>query len=120
MGVLGVLMAVFATPLSEIFYRDEAVVKIAVWYLLAVGFSQVPLVVIFVLDGVLRGAGITNLSLLINALSIWCMRIAPMWLGIELGLPVWWVFVMIFIETYIRALVFYLVYKRGCWQVKKL
>lgn len=120
MGVLGVLMAVFAAPLSEIFYRDEAVVKIAVWYLLAVGFSQVPLVVVFVLDGVLRGAGITNLSLLINALSIWCARIAPMWLGIELGLPLWWVFVMIFVETYIRALVFYIVYKRGYWQVKKL
>ena len=120
MGGLGVIMAVFAKPLSAIFYHDEVVITISAWYLLAVGFSQVPLVVVFVLDGVLRGAGITKLSLLINALSIWCVRIAPMWLGIRLGLPVWWVFVMIFVETYIRAGLFYLAYKRGAWQRKKL
>lgn len=116
MGVLGVLIAVFAIPLSEIFYRDEQVAQIALWYLIAVGFSQVPLVVVFVLDGVLRGAGITKLSLALNACSVWGFRILPIWLGIWCGLGVWWVFVMIFIETYIRAFVFYLAYKKGVWK----
>lgn len=116
MGILGVLIAVFAIPLSEIFYRDEQVAQVALWYLIAVGFSQVPLVVVFVLDGVLRGAGITKLSLLLNACSVWGFRILPIWLGIWCGLGVWWVFVMIFVETYIRAGLFYLAYKKGVWK----
>ena len=116
MGILGIFMAVFAVPLSAIFYDDIAVIEVAKWYLWAVGLSQVPLIWVFVLDGVLRGAGITNRSLVINAISIWGFRIAPMWIGIECGLGIWWVFVLIFVETYIRAGLFYIVYARGSWK----
>ena len=116
MGIFGVVMAIFARPLSMIFNSAEEVVSIASMYLLAVGCSQIPLIWVFVLDGVLRGAGITKLSLLINACSIWCFRIAPIWIGITMGLGIWWVFVMIFVETYIRALLFYLAYKNGYWK----
>ena len=116
MGILGVFMAVFALPLSKIFYDDVAVIEVAKWYLWAVGLSQIPLIWVFVLDGVLRGAGITKRSLVINAISIWLFRIAPMWVGIECGLGIWWVFVLIFVETYIRAGLFYVVYARGSWK----
>ncbi|MGX3045423.1 MATE family efflux transporter [Helicobacter sp. T3_23-1056] len=116
MGILGVLMAAFAIPLSKIFYDDSAVIEVAKWYLWAVGLSQIPLIWVFVLDGVLRGAGITKRSLMINAISIWLFRIAPMWIGIECGLGIWWVFVLIFVETYIRAGIFYVVYARGSWK----
>ncbi|MGX2972518.1 MATE family efflux transporter [Helicobacter sp. T3_23-1059] len=116
MGILGVFMAVFALPLSKIFYDDSAVIEVAKWYLWAVGLSQIPLIWVFVLDGVLRGAGITKRSLVINATSIWLFRIAPMWIGIECGLGIWWVFVLIFVETYIRAGLFYVVYARGSWK----
>lgn len=116
MGILGIFMIVFATPLSKIFYDDDSVIEVAKWYLWAVGASQVPLIWVFVLDGVLRGAGITKKSLMINAMSIWAFRIAPMWVGIELGFGIWWVFVLIFVETYIRAGLFYVAYARGSWK----
>ncbi|WP_158655946.1 MULTISPECIES: MATE family efflux transporter [unclassified Helicobacter] len=117
MGILGVLMAVFAAPLSRIFNANDAVVAVSIMYLLAVGFSQIPLIWAFVLDGVLRASGITNLSLAINALSIWCFRILPIWVGVSVaGLGIWWVFVVIFVETYIRAAIFYAFYRAGMWK----
>ncbi|PAF47599.1 MATE family efflux transporter [Helicobacter sp. 12S02634-8] len=116
MGVLGILMAIFAHDFSSIFTTESEVLHISRLYLLAVGFSQVPLIVIFVLDGALRGAGITKISLWINAGSIWTFRILPMWLLIHFGFGVAWIFLMIFLETYIRAGIFWLVFQRGAWK----
>ncbi|SQB98217.1 putative Na+ driven multidrug efflux pump, MatE family protein [Helicobacter fennelliae] len=116
MGILGVIMAIFCVPLSRIFLDDDEVVRISAMYLIAVGFSQVPLIWVFVLDGVLRGAGVTKVSLIINATSIWCFRILPMWIAISLGGGIMWIFVMIFVETYIRAGIFYFAYSKGIWK----
>jgi len=116
MGILGIIMAVFAPQFSSIFLDEQDVVRISMLYLLAVGFSQVPQIWVFVLDGALRGAGITNMSLAINVSSIWMFRIFPMWLAIRLNGAIEWIFIMIFLETYIRAGLFYLVYKKGSWK----
>ncbi|PAF54578.1 MATE family efflux transporter [Helicobacter sp. 13S00482-2] len=116
MGILGLVMAFFAEFFSSIFANEQEVIHISKMYLLAVGLSQVPLIWIFVLDGSLRGAGITKISLWINALSIWVFRIFPMWVLLHLGFGVEWIFVMIFIETYIRAFIFWIVFSRGTWK----
>ncbi|PAF43929.1 MATE family efflux transporter [Helicobacter sp. 11S03491-1] len=116
MGILGLIMAIFAKEFSSVFATQEEVIHISVLYLLAVGLSQIPLIWVFVLDGALRGAGITKISLWINALSIWTFRIFPMWLLLHFGFGVEWIFVMIFIETYIRAVIFWLVFRTGIWK----
>ncbi|PAF42876.1 MATE family efflux transporter [Helicobacter sp. 11S02596-1] len=116
MGVLGLVMAGFALDFSSIFTSKEEVLYVSKLYLLAVGLSQIPLIWVFVLDGALRGAGITKISLWINAGSIWVFRIFPMWVLLRLGFGVEWIFVMIFLETYIRALIFWLVFRTGVWQ----
>lgn len=116
MGVLGFLMAIFARPLSALFLDDLAVIDISVMYLVAVGASQIPLVWIFVLDGIMRGAGATKISLFINLCSIWIFRIIPMWAVVEFGLELFWIFVLIFSETYLRAMFFYAAYRHGSWK----
>lgn len=116
MGILGLVMAIFSGFFSSIFSNQEEVIQISKMYLLAVGLSQIPLIWVFVLDGALRGAGITKISLWINAVSIWIFRILPMWLLLHFGFGVQWIFVMIFIETYIRAVIFWVVFSRGSWK----
>ena len=99
-----------------IFNKEEAVLRASLYYIIAVGLSQVPLVMIFCLDGALRGVGATKLSLMLNATSIWALRILPMYLCVVYQSDVRIVFGIIFAETYIRALIFGVVFKSRIWE----
>nr|WP_267891612.1 MATE family efflux transporter [Helicobacter bizzozeronii] len=116
LGVMGVLLVVFAKPFASVFTHNLAVVEVAGWYLVAVGASQVPLACLFVLDGTFRGAGMAKVSLFINTLSLWSLRIIPMYFLLHHGYHVRWLFVVICVETYARAGVFYWAYRRGWWK----
>lgn len=116
MGITGILLVIFAKYLSSIFSSNDEVIYSSVYYLIAVGISQIPLIWSFVLDGALRGAGKTKLVLLINMTSIWCFRIFPMIVLAYFGFSFIWIYVMICIETYIRALIFWQVFKKGAWK----
>ena len=102
--------------MEKIFNTEEAVLRASLYYIIAVGLSQVPLVMIFCLDGALRGVGATKLSLMINATSIWVLRIVPMYLCVAYQSDVRIVFGIIFIETYLRAFVFGAVFKSKIWE----
>ena len=116
MGISGVILVLFAREFSLIFSSHEEVVSASIAYLIAVGLSQIPLIWAFVLDGALRGAGNTKVALFINAGSIWCFRIMPMGLLVVLGFGIEWVFGVICVETYIRAAIFWRVFKKGVWK----
>ncbi|WP_120943859.1 MULTISPECIES: MATE family efflux transporter [Helicobacter] len=116
LGLLGVLMVIFAKPFASIFTHNADVVRVASWYLGAVGISQVPLIFLFVLDGAFRGAGMAKVSLYINTGSLWSLRIIPMYLSLKAGLDVRWLFAIICVETYVRAGVFFWAYKQGWWK----
>lgn len=112
MGVMGAAMMIFSEPLSLLFSSEPAVVHSSALYLVCVGISQIPLVFIFVLDGAYRGAGATKVSLGINALSIWLLRIPPMWLSLRLGCGLLALYLIILGETCIRSAIFFYVFKR--------
>lgn len=116
LGFFGILLVVFSRNFSMIFSNEEEVIKVSIYYLLAVGLSQVPLICSFVLDGALRGAGATNTTLAVNCFSIWIFRILPMALIVKFNLDIQHLFLVIFIETYIRAILFFLVFKKGIWK----
>ena len=61
-------------------------------------------------------AGKTKLVLFINVTSIWCFRIFPMIVLVYFGFGFIWIYVMICVETYIRALIFWQVFKKGAWK----
>ncbi|VDH01860.1 sodium-driven multidrug efflux pump protein [Helicobacter pametensis] len=118
MGILGVLMCVFGADLSSLFSKDSEVVLYSWHYLLAVGLSQVPLIFIFVLDGALKGAGRSKISLCVNTLSIWFLRILPMYLCLVFKLPYFVIFFIIFLETYIRASIFWIIFYKMSWKIE--
>ncbi|WP_104714161.1 MATE family efflux transporter [Helicobacter cetorum] len=116
MGIIGILMAIFAREFASLFSHDKEVIEVARYYLIAVGLSQAPLIGYFVLDGVFRGASITKVSLYINTLSLWGLRIIPMYLLVLYHFEVEFIFGVIAIETYLRALVYYKVFSKGVWK----
>jgi putative MATE family efflux protein len=90
MGLIGVVMVVFAYPMASIFSNHEPTIKSAAVYLQVMGVSQVPLAITFVLSGCLRGAGDTRWTFIINTISLWLIRILPAWLiSYVTETPVW-------------------------------
>lgn len=116
MGFSGIFLIVFAKYFSSLFSSNEEVIAASVYYLIAVGLSQIPLIWSFVLDGALRGAGNTKTALCINVVSIWLFRILPMSLMAKMDFSIIWIFSIICIETYIRAFIFWIVFKQGRWE----
>ena len=120
MGILGLVMIAIPEGLMWLFISDEMTIKMGALYLFALGFSQIPLSVVFVLDGALRGAGATRSTLLINLLSIWSLRILPAALIAHNGYALWGIYALISLETFFRAWVFWSFFKRGKWKNIKL
>ncbi|MCE3038939.1 MATE family efflux transporter [Helicobacter anatolicus] len=116
LGVFGIFLACFSRELSSIFSCDSVVLDSSVYYLIAVGLSQVPMICAFVFDGALRGAGVTKITLSVNTLSIWIFRILPMAYVVHAGFSYIWLYMIIFMETYIRVILFWIVFQKGVWK----
>ena len=71
MTVLGLLFAVFATPLMRAFTADAIVVTLGASCLVAIAAAQPFWAIGNVLAGALRGAGNTTFPMVVNVLSIW-------------------------------------------------
>lgn len=112
MGILGVLMCIFGSSVSLIFSTNTEVIEYSYAYLIAVGISQIPLITIFVLDGALRGLGASTISLIINACSIWGLRIIPMYFCTLFHLSAYYIFAIICIETFARAGIFWWIFDK--------
>ncbi|WP_104697044.1 MULTISPECIES: MATE family efflux transporter [unclassified Helicobacter] len=116
MGISSILLITFAKYFSSLFSSNGEIIATSAYYLVAVGLSQIPLIWVFVLDGALRGAGNTKTALCVNVVSIWFFRILPMFLLAKMQFPITWIFGIICIETYIRAYIFWIIFKRGRWE----
>ena len=112
MGLMGFIMVVFGKYLSLFFSTKDSVLYSSISYLTYIGLSQIPLVFIFVLDGAYRGAGATKISLAINIISIWGLRILPMYICYKIKAPLVSIYIIILIETFIRGFIFFYVFKR--------
>ncbi|NPA52560.1 MAG: MATE family efflux transporter [Aquificae bacterium] len=120
MGIFGILMILFPYQLASIFTQDEKTLQEASLYIRLVGFSQVPLAYVFVLTGVLRGAGATRLSLVVNVTSQWVFRILPSIIIMKLSSKIIWIYVIMNMETYITALWLWYIFKLGKWKKIKV
>jgi putative MATE family efflux protein len=82
----------FGRPLVSLFNADPNVVAIGARYLLIVGGFYVVFSSMFVLTGVLRGAGDTMIPMFITILSLWLIRIpVSAWLAGRIGTDgIWW------------------------------
>ena len=120
MGFLGIFMILTPHWLIYPFTQDPGTVQAASLYLQLVGISQVPLAMAFVLSGSLRGAGATRITLRINLISLWSLRILPGW-----ALSAWfggliWIFIAMTVETFVKGGILWWVFQKGAWKNKKV
>lgn len=115
MGLIGIAMVIFSRELASVFTADKETVAAASLYLRIVGLSQVPLAGVFVFDGALRGAGATKITFVVNLVGLWLFRIVPIYYLSHHGYSVGAIFWVVCLETYLRAFVFWVLFKKGVW-----
>ena len=114
MGLLSLPLFFLPKSLASIFTGDKEVIHLTSYYLKIVALSQVPLGIAFVLSGALKGLGKTQIPLFVNLTSLWLFRLIPSYLLMKLLLPsplIPWLFMSL--ETFLRALLFGLFYRRS-------
>lgn len=120
MGVVGAFMSVFAPFWSGFFSEDSATIRASVHYLVPIGISQVAFAFICILDGALRGAGITKITLVINSIMIWGLRVVPCYFIATRGYPAIYIYLCICLETFLRAFVYWKIFQSGIWKNQKV
>jgi len=103
------------------FTNDEAVVELGHGYLVVIGIFYFLFSCMFVINGVLRGAGDTLIPMFISLFSLWIIRIPVAVLlsnipsigvhGIWYSIPVGW---------FAGLIVYYLYYRLGRWKKKAI
>ena len=113
--ITSVLIMVFRQPLMGLFTSDLEVIKIGSRYLLIVSGFYVFFSSMFVIGGVMRGAGATVVPMFITLFSLWVVRIPiaavlSKYMGVD---GIWWA---IPIAWFMGLALSYLYYRSGKWK----
>ncbi|MEN8303959.1 MAG: MATE family efflux transporter, partial [Campylobacterota bacterium] len=120
MGSVGVILILFPEFLVSFFTKDALTTAVASKYLILVGLAQIPLAIMFVYSGALRGAGATKTTLKINVASLWLFRVIPSYIAYKMGFGIIAIFIIMNIETLIKGLIYWRIYKQRSWLYTKV
>lgn len=115
MGGVGVFLILFPEFLVSFFTQDKATIAVASYYLIFVGLAQIPLAIMFVYSGALRGAGATKITLKISVLSLWIFRVIPSYIAYKMGYSIVAIFIIMNVETLIKGIIYMYIYKKRLW-----
>ena len=115
MGSVGVVLILFPEYLVSFFTTDAATISVASYYLILVGLAQIPLAIMFVYSGALRGAGATKTTLKINVLSLWFFRVIPSYIAYKMGYSIVAIFIIMNVETLLKGLIYRHIYQKRTW-----
>jgi Na+-driven multidrug efflux pump len=112
---LGVI--IFRYPLMGLFTSDPAVIDIGAEYLVIVSSFYIFFSTMFVIGGVMRGAGDTIVPMFITLFALWAIRIPAAWIMSRyMGVAgIWW---SIPVAWFIGMTLSYLYYLKGNWKKK--
>lgn len=107
----------FPYPIVQLFSKDEAVTTVSMEYIHYVAPFYIMFNLMFIVHGILRGAGATLVPMMITLFSLWIARIPASYfmaeafgrIGIWWGIPIGWFFGMS---------LSYLYYRSGKWKHK--
>lgn len=107
----------FKRNLMGLFTDDPAVIEAGATYLVIVSSFYIFFSSMFVIGGVMRGAGDTLIPMFITLFSLWVIRIPLAYaLSARIGVTgIWWA---IPIAWFLGAVLSYLYYRRGNWKNK--
>ncbi|NLG87182.1 MAG: MATE family efflux transporter, partial [Firmicutes bacterium] len=123
----GITLLVTAIVLSipgtlvRFFTDDAAVIAAGITYLRIVAFNYVPFAAMFVMGGVMRGAGDTIATFFASLLNLWGVRVplaAYLSSRPELGIKGVWIAMMV--SPYVGTTIQALYYKSGLWRKRAL
>ena len=120
MGFIGVFLVWIPEFFCRFFTQDEMTIELASLYLRLVGLSQVPLAIVFVLSGAMRGAGDTRATLKINVGSLVLLRVLPSVYVSTITDDIFWIYLIMITETFIKGGLFWYVFSLGKWKNIKL
>ena len=120
MGSVGVVLILFPEFLVGFFTQDALTVAVASKYLILVGLAQIPLAIMFVYSGALRGAGATKTTLKVNVASLWFLRVIPSYIAYKMGFGIIVIFIIMNIETLIKGLIYWYIYNKKRWLYTKI
>ena len=117
MSVMGVAFIIFAPQIIGIFTEDAEVIAAGSTPLRVIGLAQPFLAAMMVFSGALRGAGDPITPMLVNAGSVWLIRVpgcllATLWLG--WGLTGVWA--VMGLDLAVRGVVMFVQFRRGRWK----
>jgi putative MATE family efflux protein len=112
-----IVAILFARPLMGVFTDDPNVIDIGVKYLVIVSSFYILFSTMFVLNGVMRGAGDTLFPMFITLIALWLVRIPVSYLlsnnigetGIWWAIPIGW---------FLGMLLSWIYYLTGRWKTK--
>lgn len=120
-GALALLTSLFVIifrhQLMHLFTEDVAVIAIGAQYLVIVSSFYIFFSTMFVIGGVMRGAGDTIIPMFITLFALWVIRIPAAWIlsryfGVD---GIWW---SIPVAWFIGMSLSYLYYLKGNWKTK--
>lgn len=114
-----ILIIIFRYPLMALFVSDQAVIQIGGEYLLIVASFYIFFSGMFVIGGVMRGAGDTLIPMFITLFSLWIIRIPlaavlSKYIGVT---GIWWA---IPIAWFMGMSLSFLYYRTGKWKKKSI
>jgi putative MATE family efflux protein len=117
MSAIGLLYLLAPKLLMRMSTTDAAIIELGATALMIGALEQPTMAVGFVLQGLLRGAGDTKSPLLVAFVGVWLVRV-PLgyFLAIKCGwglAGIWWTTV---VDWGVRALVLWIIYRRGRWK----
>ncbi|MGI6684691.1 MAG: MATE family efflux transporter [Bacillota bacterium] len=116
MGIMGVVFYIWARPLVQIFVPDPEVVGLAAECLRIVAFAQVPMSIVMVLSGGLRGAGDTRWVMYITMIGQWGIRLGLSAFAIWYGYGLAGVWMAMMLDMVIRCVLFLFRFRSGQWK----
>ncbi|MGC9444542.1 MAG: MATE family efflux transporter [Candidatus Methanospirareceae archaeon] len=116
MAVIGLIFILLPDYIAMGFTGNSEVKSWAACYLFIIGFSEPALGAFFTISGGMRGAGYTKVPMLINFVSLLGIRVVLAYLlGFVLAWGLLGIWVGMLIETFVRAIVIYAVFRKGTW-----
>jgi putative MATE family efflux protein len=117
--IISLITVVFGKYLMKMFTDDAIVIDMGVDYLQIIGSTYIIFSLMFVINGVLRGAGDTLVPMFISLFSLWIIRIPVAYIlskNPELGvIGIWW---SIPIGWLSGLILYYGYYRLGYWKKK--
>lgn len=116
---MGLIIFIWSRPLLTPFSTEAAVLREGGLYLRYLAFAYVPLALMFVLGGVMRGAGDTTPQMLMTFFTLWVIRV-PLanYLSGTAGMGVAGVWLAVAASPYVGLIIHYAYYRTGRWKTK--